>query len=207
VADAVVDASWVRFVAALGAGPAPPPLSSVSCWLTSTLAPVASSPFEFRFPSKIALLVGLAAVPCLAQGTGNVHDEIELTRQEVRANRQDIIRRLLDLTEQQSQAFWPIYRSYQEESAKLGDQRVVLIETYLKSSATLTDEQAKELLSQSFKLREKQLSLQKKYVGKYQKVIPGVKVARLYQIDNVLDAVIQANLHAQMPMAGDTTAQ
>jgi len=31
--------------------------------------------------------------------------------------------------------------------------------------------------------------------------------ARLYQIDNVLDAVIQANLHAQMPMAGDTTAQ
>jgi hypothetical protein len=38
-------------------------------------------------------------------------------------------------------------------------------------------------------------------------VIPGVKVARLYQIDNVLDAVIQANLHAQMPMAGDTTAQ
>ena len=153
------------------------------------------------------IAVGLAAVPCLAQGTGNVHDEIELTRQEVRANRQDIIRRLLDLTEQQSQAFWPIYRSYQEESAKLGDQRVVLIETYLKSSATLTDEQAKELLSQSFKLREKQLSLQKKYVGKYQKVIPGVKVARLYQIDNVLDAVIQANLHAQMPMAGDTTAQ
>ena len=154
-----------------------------------------------------SLLVSLAAVPCLAQGTGNVHDEIELTRQEVRANRQDIIRRLLDLTEQQSQAFWPIYRSYQEESAKLGDQRVVLIETYLKNSATLTDEQAKELLKQSFKLREKQLSLQKKYVGKYQKVIPGVKVARLYQVDNVLDAVIQANLHAQMPMAGDSTAQ
>jgi hypothetical protein len=156
-----------------------------------------------------ALLVGLAvpAVPCLAQGTGNVHDEIELTRQEVRANRQDIVRRLLDLTEEQSQAFWPVYRSYQEETAKLGDQRVVLIESYLKNSTTLTDEQAKELLDQSFKLREKQLSLQKKYVGKFQKVIPGVKVARLYQIESVLDAVINANLHAQLPMAGDTTAQ
>ena len=149
-----------------------------------------------------ALLVGLAvpAVPCAAQGTGNVHDEIELTRQ-------DIIRRLLDLTEQQSQAFWPVYRSYQEESAKLGDQRVVLIESYLKNSSTLTDEQAKELLSQSFKLREKQLSLQKKYVGKFQKVIPGVKVARLYQIESVLEAVINANLHAQLPMAGDSTAE
>jgi hypothetical protein len=156
-----------------------------------------------------AILVGLAvpAVPCLAQGTGNVHDEIELTRQEVRANRQDIVRRLLDLTEEQSQAFWPVYRSYQEETAKLGDQRVVLIESYLKNSATMTDEQAKELLDESFKLREKQLSLQKKYVGKFQKVIPGVKVARLYQIESVLDAVINANLHAQLPMAGDTTAQ
>ena len=156
-----------------------------------------------------ALLVGLAvpAVPCLAQGTGNVHDQIELTRAEVRANRQDIVRRLMDLTEEQSQAFWPVYRSYQEETAKLGDQRVVLIETYLKNAATLTDEQAKELLDQSFKLREKQLALQKKYVGKFQKVIPGVKVARLYQIESVLDAVINANLHAELPMAGDTTAQ
>ena len=156
-----------------------------------------------------ALVLGLAvpAVPCLAQGAGNIHDEIELTRAEVRANRQDIVKRLMDLTDEQSQAFWPIYRSYQEESAKLGDQRVVLIETYLKNSATLTDEQAKELLNQSFKLREKQLSLQKKYVGKFQKVIPGVKVARLYQIESVLDAVINANLHAQLPMAGDTAAQ
>lgn len=156
-----------------------------------------------------ALLVGLAvpAVPCVAQGTGNVHDQIELTRAEIRANRQDIVRQLMDLTEAQSQAFWPIYRSYQEESAKLGDQRVVLIETYLKNSATLTDEQAKELLDQSFKLREKQLKLQKKYVGQFQKVIPGVKVARLYQIESVLDAVINANLHAELPMAGDTTAQ
>ena len=156
-----------------------------------------------------ALLLGLSlpAVPCLAQGTGNVHDQIELTRAEVRANRQDIVRRLMDLTEEQSQAFWPVYRSYQEETAKLGDQRVVLIETYLKNAATLTDEQAKELLDQSFKLREKQLALQKKYVGKFQKVIPGVKVARLYQIESVLDAVINANLHAELPMAGDTTAQ
>ena len=156
-----------------------------------------------------ALLVGLAApaVPCLAQGTGNVHDQIELTRQEVRTNRQDIVRRMLDLTESQSQAFWPIYREYQDEVAKLGDQRVVLIETYLKNSSTLTDEQAKELLDQSFKIREKQLSVQKKYVGKFQKVIPGVKVARLYQIESVLDAVINANLHAQLPMAGDSTGQ
>ena len=35
--------------------------------------------------------------------------------------------------------------------------------------------------------------------------MPAVKVARLYQVENALDAIISANLQASMPMIGDTT--
>ena len=145
------------------------------------------------------------AVPCGAQAVPtNARDEIELTRAEVQNKRQEIIKELMDLTPEQSQAFWPVYRDYRSEAAKLGDQRVAMIETYLKNSQSMTDKQADDLLDNSFKLRQRQLDLQKKYVGRFHKVLPAVKVARLYQLENALDAVISANLQANMPMVGDT---
>lgn len=153
----------------------------------------------------LACSLTAAATPCLAQATqANLKDEIELTRSEVQSRRQEIVKELMELTPQESEGFWPVYRDYQRDAAKLGDQRVALIETYFANADRLTDEQADKLLEDAFKLRKNQLDLQKKYVGKYRKVLPPVKVARLYQIENALDAIISANLQASMPMIGDT---
>ena len=153
----------------------------------------------------LACGLSVAATPCLAQATqGNLRDEVELTRSEVQSKRQEIVKELMELTPQESEAFWPVYRDYQRDAAQLGDQRVSLIETYFSNADRMTDEQADKLLKDAFKLRKNQLDLQKKYVGKYRKVLPAVKVARLYQIENALDAIISANLQASMPMIGDT---
>jgi hypothetical protein len=163
---------------------------------------------HLRITTMAALVCGLtaAATPCQAQATqANLKDEIELTRSEVQTRRQEIVKELMELTPQESEAFWPVYRDYQRDAAKLGDQRVALIETYFANAENLTEEQADKLLKDAFKLRKSQLDLQKKYVGKYRKVLPAVKVARLYQIENALDAIISANLQASMPMIGDTT--
>jgi hypothetical protein len=154
----------------------------------------------------LACGVTAATTPCLAQATqANLKDDIELTRAKVQTRRQEIVKEMMELTPQQSEAFWPVYRDYQRDAAKLGDQRVALIETYFSNADRMTDEQADKLLDDAFKLRKNQLDLQKKYVGKYRKVLPAVKVARLYQIENALDAIISANLQASMPMIGDTT--
>jgi hypothetical protein len=154
----------------------------------------------------LACGVTAATTPCLAQATqANLKDDIELTRAKVQTRRQEIVKEMMELTPQQSEAFWPVYRDYQRDAATLGDQRVALIETYFSNADRMTDEQADKLLKDAFKLRESQLDLQKKYVGKYRKVLPAVKVARLYQIENALDAIISANLQASMPMIGDTT--
>ena len=162
---------------------------------------------HMRIATLAALVCGLTATatPCQAQATQpNLKDDIELTRTEVQSRRQEIVKELMELTPQESEAFWPIYREYQVDAAKLGDQRVALIETYFANAANLSEEQADDLLDDAFKLRKNQLDLQKKYVGKYRKVLPAVKVARLYQIENALDAIISANLQASMPMIGDS---
>ena len=147
-----------------------------------------------------------AAPPCHAQAKQtNLRDDVELTRADIQSKRREILQKLMEFTPEESQGFWPVYREYQTEAAKVGDQRVAMIENYLANSSTMTEKQAEDLLKDSFKFRENQLALQKKYVGRFRKVLPAVKVARLYQIENALDAVINANLQANMPMVGDTS--
>lgn len=157
----------------------------------------------------LALAAALAAPPAQAQaGTpSSSQDQIELTRANIQTKRQEIVQSMMELTPAQSEKFWPVYREYRNEVAKLGDQRLEFMERFANQAATMSDEESKKLLDDWFKLRERQLDLQKKYVGKFRKVLPGAKVARFYQVENALDTIVSANLQAAMPVAGDTTSQ
>jgi hypothetical protein len=155
-------------------------------------------------------LAGMLAAPSAqaqaGQPTSN-KDDLELTRSNIQNRRQEIVQQMMELTPAESEKFWPVYREYRNEVAKLGDEKIAFMERFSSQAATMTDEQSKKLLDDWFNLRSKQLDLQKKYVGKFRKVLPGAKVARFYQVDNALDTVVSANLQAAMPVAGDTTSQ
>ena len=152
----------------------------------------------------LTLASAAAAAPARAQTTEiNARDEIALTRADVQARRQEIIGAVMELNPEESDKFWPVYRDYRAEIEKLGDERVKFVEQFARNSATMSDEESKNLLDQWFKLRSKQLDIQKKYAGKFHKVLPGAKVARFYQVENALDTVVSLNLQAALPVAGD----
>jgi len=150
-----------------------------------------------------------AASPARAQSTTatSAHDDIELTRANIQTRRQEIVQSMMELSPTESEAFWPVYREYRNEVTKLGDERVKFIERFANQASTMSDEESKKLLDDWFKLRERHLGLQKKYAGKFRKVLPGAKVARFYQIENALDTVVSANLQAAMPVAGGDSLQ
>ncbi|HEY4647504.1 MAG TPA: hypothetical protein VIG95_00290 [Gemmatimonadales bacterium] len=155
----------------------------------------------------IVLVAGaVTARPARAQAAAPAaaHDDIELTRANIQTQRQEIVQSMMELSPTESEKFWPIYREYRNEVSKLGDERVKFIERFNNQAATLSDEESKTLLDDWFKLRQRQLDLQKKYVSKFRKVLPGAKVARFYQVENAMDTIVSANLQAAMPVAGDT---
>ena len=63
----------------------------------------------------------------------------ELLRSDVRAEKVAILTEVMEFTEAEDKAFWPIYREYDAEMSKLGDERVALIAEYARSYSTLTD--------------------------------------------------------------------
>ena len=157
----------------------------------------------------LALSGLLTARPAQAQAdqTANGPDQLELSRANIQNRRQEIVQQIMELTPAESDKFWPVYRDYRNEIARVSDQRVELIEKFVKQAGTMSDEQSEKLLHQWFSLREQQISVQKKYAEKFRKTLPGAKVVRFYQTENLLDTIVSANLQASMPMAGDSGTQ
>ena len=69
----------------------------------------------------------------------NLSAYAELLRSDVRAQKVAILTEVLGLTEAEDAAFWPIYREYDLEMSRLGDERVALIEEYARSYSQMTD--------------------------------------------------------------------
>ena len=109
----------------------------------------------------------------------------------------------LELTDAESKAFWPVYDEYWVQMKKIGDREVVLIEDFAKhyNYESLTDEKAEEMLKELLSIMKDENKLKKKYVKKFMKVLPAKKVLRYYQIENKMDAVINFDLAATIPLA------
>jgi hypothetical protein len=159
-------------------------------------------------------LLGSAAWPVWAQTStppaaqeqkadeqDDITSEAEMTRAAIQLRRQALVTAAMDLEAKESEAFWPLYREYRTDMAKLGDRFVKLLGTYLESYDKLTDDAANKLMDEYISIERSKQSLKSKYRGRFSKVLPARKVVRFFQIDNKMDAVINAELAQTIPLA------
>jgi len=146
-------------------------------------------------------LVVLAFAPAYAQ----VETEIATERAQLQSDRQAIVAANLPLTEEQAKAFWPLYREYRGEIQKLGDQLVDLIKGYATNYGAVSDEQAATMLDEMLTLQKNQLKVKSGWVSKFGKVLPPKTVARFYQIENKLDAIMLYEAAAVIPLVENDT--
>jgi len=140
------------------------------------------------------LLVALAA-PAMAS-----RDLIELMRSDLRTQKRAIVTQAMQMTEAQSEKFWPVYTEYEAELGKLNDERVQLIKDYGASYSSMNDKTAKDLIDRSFKLQESRTSLLKKYVGKMSKAVDMKSAARWAQVEHALDSAIDLQIASELPL-------
>ncbi len=144
-----------------------------------------------------ALIGLLAAAPVFAQ---TAMDELETARTQIQADRKAIVSKLMDMTEGESAAFWPVYNEYREAVRKVDDQMVSVLKQYGDQEATLTDVETQKLLDQWVGLKGDRVGVQKAHLKKFGKVLPAKKVIRFYQIESKMDAIVQYDLAANIPL-------
>jgi hypothetical protein len=79
------------------------------------------------------------------------------------------------------------------------DRVLKLIDAYAKAYQMMTDETATKLLTEYLGLERDHVALLNSYVPRFQKVLPARKVARLYQVENKVRALVNYEFARQIP--------
>jgi hypothetical protein len=150
------------------------------------------------------ILVCLAAatavpLPALAQDDP-ASKYLELLRSDLRADKTAILTEALDLEGAQADAFWPIYREYELESAALGDRRVALVKRFVGKYGTFTDEEAGFFAKDWFTIQKDRLKLREKYFQKVAKATSNKVAAQFIQVENILGMLLDLQIAAEAPL-------
>ena len=140
------------------------------------------------------------AAPASVETQKQAMEDIQLTRAVIQVERQALVTQAMDLTPEEMERFWPLYREYRLEAAKIGDRIVALIQRYAANYEALTDPTADKLVTDFVKVEQARARLKAKYLPKFKKVLPAKKVARFYQVENKLDILILNEMAESIPL-------
>jgi len=135
----------------------------------------------------------------------NVQEYVELLRSNVRQEKAQIMGAIMQLSADDAAKFWPIYAEYNTELTKVNDQRVANIEEYARSYNQLTDEKADELVQNAMRYQKMRSELLAKYYDRVKQSLGGVTAARFLQVESQLLLIIDLQIAASLPLAGENS--
>jgi hypothetical protein len=130
----------------------------------------------------------------------NLSAYAELLRSDVRAQKVAILTEVMGFTEAEDKAFWPIYREYDAEMAKLGDERVALIAEYAANYSKLTDDVAEKLASKALDLESRRQAVKAKCYERVKTAVAPKTALRFLQVEHQLLLLIDLQISASLPI-------
>jgi len=135
-----------------------------------------------------------------SQAQTSTDKDVDLLRKDIRSQKKQIIAANMNLTDKESEQFWPVYDQYTNELVAINDKKYAAIKQFAQSYDTLTDDQAQSLTKQALEVDESVAQLRMKYIPIFAKVISGKKTALFFQLDRRLVMLIDLQLSAAIPL-------
>jgi len=155
---------------------------------------------RIRFAVVLLSLGVFCNVSAAQQAEPNVDSYIESLRADLRANHVALITETMQFNDQESKAFWPVYREYEADVTKVNDQRLALIKSYTAKFDTMTDADAKAMIDQSIDFESRRIDLRKKYAKEFQKAgLSSLTVAKFLQLEHRLDLIVDVHIASELP--------
>ena len=108
----------------------------------------------------------------------NANDYLEVTRGVLKKEKKAAIAEVMQLTEEESTTFWPLYNEYNDKMYSINTRLFNAIMDYSDNYVNMTDEKAKELWTE-------------------------VRTVRYFQAENKLKAMVDAELAIEIPLFED----
>jgi Spy/CpxP family protein refolding chaperone len=142
----------------------------------------------------VALLVALSP---LAQAQQEL---IELARQDIRAGRMGMVIASMDLTQEQREKFWPVYRDYAAEQEELLDRRIAMLKEFAANWDSMDDAGANSIAKQSFAIQRSRLERRIRYFERMSELLGPVLAVRFLQVDGQISTLLDFEMMQLTPL-------
>jgi len=127
--------------------------------------------------------------------------DIQLLRQDLRAQKQKLIAQNLPMSESEAVKFWAVYNRYSQDLKEINDEKFRLIKQYRDTWGTMGDDEALIYLRRWLEVDTQAHALRSKYVLDFSKVLPGKKTATFFQLDRRISTMMDLQFSSQIPLA------
>lgn len=147
-------------------------------------------------PANLAAQTAPAADPRDA----NLTAYVELLRSDVRAQKAAILTELMEFTDTEDAAFWPIYREYDLELSKLNDERIGMIKEYAANYGAVSDALADSLARRAIDIDRRRTGLLEKYYDRVKESLSPRVAVRFLQVEHQMLLLIDLQIAAALPV-------
>ena len=140
-----------------------------------------------------------------AASTGDTRDTnlrayTELLRSDIRSQKIAIITEVMQFTEQEDAKFWPVYREYEADLAKINDDRIALIAEYAETYEALNDATADRLALKALDVEGRRHALKTRYYDRFKSALSPKTAARFLQVENQILLLVDLQIAASLPI-------
>ena len=157
--------------------------------------------------SSLAVALIAVAFPLLASAQDqsmqvqSIRADEQIILSQIMTDKRAVYTQALQLTDEESRAFWPIYDEYEARVKKIDDRFIQLVNDYAAKYSTLTDADARQMLAAKMKIDRERMNLQQAYTKKIAKAVPAIKGLRYAQVEGRIDNELQRKVMQLIPLA------
>ena len=130
----------------------------------------------------------------------NTEAYIRLLRADLNSRKEQIVKETMQLDDKQARIFWPIYKNYEADLDKLGDEKLAIIREYATNFTSMTNEKADEMAKRVMALDDQKSALRRKYYDLMKQSLPAILVARFLQVENQIQLLLDLKIASNLPI-------
>jgi len=154
-----------------------------------------------QFAIALTALAALGAAEASLAQAVNTRDQNELIISQIQTDKRAVVLSALQLNDTQVAAFTPIYDEYQREMKAVMARGSDVINKFAANFGSMTDDAAKGIMKDFFKVRNDRNALLEEYAKKFGRVLPATKVLQWVQVENKLNTLLDAEAASIIPLA------
>lgn len=146
------------------------------------------------------LVCGNCSAFSQSASTAPSEETVQIFLDKIRADKKLVVATVMELTDAEAKAFWPVYDSYQKELQIINEATAKLIVNFADNYQSMSESAADKLIKDSLLIDIKRYQLKKDYLPKFTKVIPKTKVLKYYQLENKIQLAMYYELSSRIPL-------